>query len=190
MHCYCSNKGVLAPKFPIPRPLFSPISSVCLSWYQWPPTVSMFQAPTLVINAFPFKPGTPILLASYPISGPNLSSSRLPHSWALSSWTDEVSGVQNYLKSGIQHFSNPHSCVILNSWMDPSDSLLCFAPYRSLRLLFLWALSLWASRRLHIICYPANGWQLNKKYSGQTALEKSLLKWLFRVFFCKTYLSL
>lgn len=35
----------------------------------------------------------------------------------------------------------------------------------------------------HTICHLTNGWQLNKKFSGQRSLEKALLKNVFQVSF-------
>ena len=159
---------------------------MCPRRCKWASTLPIFQGPVQVTMQFSFETEAPILLTCYLISGPKLKLLRLPHSWALSSSAD-VSGVQNCLKSGIQLSSSfiPMFYLILGwiLWIlcCPSDPMwtwdLC-----SFELLVCGHPGL-----LHTACHPADGWQLSRRFSGHIDLEKALLKWLVRIFLCRTY---
>lgn len=130
---------------------------------------------------FPFEPEASTLLASHPVLGPKVNPSWLPHSWALSSWTDVSVNCPN-LPGSLGVSSSTVSilefylilgwillilcCVLVSKWTwDFCSLVLLVCGHPGL---------------LHTTCHPANRWKLNKKFSEQTGLEKALVRKFLR----------
>lgn len=129
----------------------------------------------------PFQPETPILLASYPTSGPELSPQGCP-----TAGLSPRKGCLRGSKSGLSLSSSLYSCVLPNCWIDPLILCCSLVPTGTWNFCSLKFLVCRHPGLPHTSCHPASGWQLNSKFSGQVGLEKAYLN-DYSIFFFRTH---
>lgn len=116
------TRGCLHLHFRIWDHFFLPcMFSVSPSWSKWTSTLPVFQSPVLVIYAVPLQAWgsySPCPLSYFRTKAQPLQAAPQLGSCLLTVLRD-VSGVQKYLKSGLQLSSSLYACVLPNCWIDP-----------------------------------------------------------------------